>query len=596
MTNNGKSQTLRARLNLLGRRPGSDVENSGHVDEDDPLHPTTDTMRARRRESLLGYLSHNSGYIFFACVFVLFMRTGFLAGNNVHQTDVDIANSDLGVSLTPFSQSTPEHPITMLIDEAEAKHRQKLAGQSKTLKAAVAEYRRRYKRAPPKGFDQWWKFAQDNDVKFVDEYDGLVSDLAPFWELTGEELRRRALQVGELPSIDLVRIKDGTSSTLNINSAFKDAEAGARAAGFNTMLLKFVHTLPDMDFPINAKAEGRVLVPWEHRKYPNLTHQDSSDGVEAMLGGPFRADWGADGTVWDAWRRTCPPTSAARRVLSSMRNVFTPQRKNYLTPSTDEQPIESDFQFASTTSAQTLDFCAQPHEHYSQGHFFSDWRTLPALYPVFSPARATGFLDIKIPSHYYHGSTKRYTYGWDPVNLDQKDVDSMDMPWEEKEDKIFWRGATTGGGSHPPGFSLQYQRHRFLRMASDTSFTPRTVTFADPPSSKHYVSASVPTSQLNAGIMDTAFVKAVSPQSYPGGLAALRLAHRFGDSHRTTKSTTSMHTSPAHRALHSKPSTRRCFNYQTQTAAPSMVTGDSGGLLELGRNGRRLRGGRLIWK
>lgn len=26
-----------------------------------------------------------------------------------------------------------------------------------------------------------------------------------------------------------------------------------------------------MDFPINAMAEGRILVPWEHRKYPNLT-------------------------------------------------------------------------------------------------------------------------------------------------------------------------------------------------------------------------------------------------------------------------------------------------------------------------------------
>ena len=34
--------------------------------------------------------------------------------------------------------------------------------------------------------------------------------------------------------------------------------------------------LPDMDFPINSKAEGRVLVPWEHREYPNMTQQDSS--------------------------------------------------------------------------------------------------------------------------------------------------------------------------------------------------------------------------------------------------------------------------------------------------------------------------------
>jgi hypothetical protein len=31
-----------------------------------------------------------------------------------------------------------------------------------------------------------------------------------------------------------------------------------------------------MAFPINARSEGRVLVPWEHRKYYNLTEQDSS--------------------------------------------------------------------------------------------------------------------------------------------------------------------------------------------------------------------------------------------------------------------------------------------------------------------------------
>lgn len=31
-----------------------------------------------------------------------------------------------------------------------------------------------------------------------------------------------------------------------------------------------------MDFPINAKAEGRILVPWEHRTFPNISQQDSS--------------------------------------------------------------------------------------------------------------------------------------------------------------------------------------------------------------------------------------------------------------------------------------------------------------------------------
>lgn len=31
-----------------------------------------------------------------------------------------------------------------------------------------------------------------------------------------------------------------------------------------------------MDFPINGKAEGRILIPWEHKEYPELSVQDTS--------------------------------------------------------------------------------------------------------------------------------------------------------------------------------------------------------------------------------------------------------------------------------------------------------------------------------
>ena len=31
-----------------------------------------------------------------------------------------------------------------------------------------------------------------------------------------------------------------------------------------------------MDFPINGKAEGRILIPWEHKQYPELAVQDTS--------------------------------------------------------------------------------------------------------------------------------------------------------------------------------------------------------------------------------------------------------------------------------------------------------------------------------
>lgn len=44
-----------------------------------------------------------------------------------------------------------------------------------------------------------------------------------------------------------------------------------------------------MDFPINGKAEGRILIPWEHKKYPSLSVQDTSGELMFELeGGPRR--------------------------------------------------------------------------------------------------------------------------------------------------------------------------------------------------------------------------------------------------------------------------------------------------------------------
>jgi hypothetical protein len=48
------------------------------------------------------------------------------------------------------------HPIYELIEHAEAEWDKKLKRQSKSFHEAVAEYERRYHRAPPKGFDQWY--------------------------------------------------------------------------------------------------------------------------------------------------------------------------------------------------------------------------------------------------------------------------------------------------------------------------------------------------------------------------------------------------------------------------------------------------------
>lgn len=51
--------------------------------------------------------------------------------------------------------------------------------------------------------------------------------------------------------------------------------------GHRTFLIVFFLgiKLPDMDFAINARSEGRVLVPWEYRNDTSITHQEEPFGV-----------------------------------------------------------------------------------------------------------------------------------------------------------------------------------------------------------------------------------------------------------------------------------------------------------------------------
>jgi hypothetical protein len=210
-------------------------------------------MRFPKPSTLFAFLRRNSGYIFLFCVVFIFMQVGFHSGRRYHAQ-----LEDMLVEKSPKDEWSPdkimsfvgndksvirEHPIPQLMQEAEEKYKKKLGGQSKTLKAAVIEYKRRYRRAPPKGFDRWWNFTQEHDVKMIDEYDSMIDDFKPFWSLSGEEIRRRAIQAGHLPSIDLVRIRNGSVTIENVNPDFKDTEISARARGFRSMLGKFLKTV-----------------------------------------------------------------------------------------------------------------------------------------------------------------------------------------------------------------------------------------------------------------------------------------------------------------------------------------------------------------
>src|SRR4051812_40579226 len=137
-----------------------------------------------------------------------------------------------------------------------------------------------------------------------------------------------------------------------------------------------------------------------------------------MLRAPYQPDWGEYGNVWDAFRLTCDPRASARRLFSSFRNTFLPQSYHSANVPDPVSPSSEDFNFVTSTAGTTTNFCHIPWARYTQGHFFSDWRTISALYPLFSPAKAAGFLDVRIPSHYYYNTSSEFTYGWDPKRVD----------------------------------------------------------------------------------------------------------------------------------------------------------------------------------
>lgn len=200
------------------------------------------------------------GFIFLASVVIVFMQGGLWSARR-QSVDSFPDDSLLAAShYLPFwSNARPaikEHPISKLMADAENSFREKLSRQSQTFEDAVREYERRYKRKPPRGFDNWWKFAQDNDVLMLDEYDNIHEDLAPFWEVSGEDLRSRAslvcqfnqtwsalvthgLKAGYLPHVDVVRVRDGKATAVNVMEGEESVDVSARAKGFLLMLKSF---------------------------------------------------------------------------------------------------------------------------------------------------------------------------------------------------------------------------------------------------------------------------------------------------------------------------------------------------------------------
>ncbi|KAJ5579929.1 uncharacterized protein N7459_005914 [Penicillium hispanicum] len=123
--------------------------------------------------------------------------------------------------------------------------------QSSTPEEAVAEYRRRYQRNPPSGFQQWVQFAQEHGSQVIDDFDQIDRDLEPYRTPEG----RRVLRTIKEQQVEYHRTKRITITNGSMSSTWGymyDSE-------WRRLVDPFLHHLPDSLFFLSTIDEPRIL-------------------------------------------------------------------------------------------------------------------------------------------------------------------------------------------------------------------------------------------------------------------------------------------------------------------------------------------------
>ena len=359
--------------------------------------------------------------------------------------------------------SPSSHPIWQLVKDAEQEFEKKLEGQSKSLEEAVVEYKRRYGIPPPPNFDKWYDFAKAKGVQLIDEYDSIHQSLTPFWGLKPSTIRGRAREALGFGDNNLL-------GALIRKGEVKKIDGGGEWQQKATlgMMKGFIKYLPDMDLCFNIHDEPRVVVPYDDLSRLVATGKDvkmpAANAVERPRnswspkpadmsdGGRFedvkttRFNVFAHQATWTHSRMSCPPDSPARALEDG------PKQDNFDSYATGELG----FVFNQTAFS---DICQSPSFSETFGFFDrpNAFNIVHDLFPIFSQSKISSYSDILYPSPWYW-------WGKVPYN------ETADMPWIEKEDKIYWRGSTTGGFSRHGGWRRQHRQRVVQKVnAGDTA-------------------------------------------------------------------------------------------------------------------------------
>ena len=428
--------------------------------------------------------------------------------------------------LFPWNLAVDSHPIDLLVRNAN-KQSQAWATQalaSKTLAEAAAEYRRRYLRVPPPGFDLWYNFAVARSSVVIDDYDSMNEDLLPFWDLEPVEIRARTREVLSNPwnEVAEVTIRDGNASLgENFVPTHRWMEDGILA-----MLKKFVHMLPDMDLAFNIHDEPRVAIPHEHLQKlrisganPGMLEEKPSNyfskdrellwrnanatiaGIYSRVGSVNRhrkapllfedhSFRGGTNSFYRYGSVACPPNSAARQTY-----IWDPHTHCTTCASPHSQGL---FLSNWTLSASP---CHQPDLANLHGFYLSpsSLKNTHDLLPVFSQSKPHGYADILYPSPWNYIDKVLYNA-----------TTAQDPPFAQKENTLLWRGATSEGVSRYGNWKGM-ARQRLVHLANNHTF-PTTMLLPHPSIPRKYSYQTISASDFSALNLshDIAFVDEIT--------------------------------------------------------------------------------------
>ncbi|KAF2118858.1 hypothetical protein BDV96DRAFT_684496 [Lophiotrema nucula] len=309
--------------------------------------------------------------------------------------------------------SSSGHPIEDLIVKAQIDFAQFIDSQSKTMHQASEEYRRRYLRDPPPGFEKWFAYAKSHDSIFIDEFDMINDDLKPFWNVSPKTLLESIDHVTQIQNDKFALRKRGFT-----NGEYHGQGGGWIVDDLGGLLQDVAKDLPNVEFAFDMVDEPREII---------------SQGL-LKAGGFSKPEFTSanHNSIWEQVIQPCQ-NSAHEASKSTVYDHGIPFVQDW---------------------SDTKDVCLHPEFEFMHGFFGSPETCIltSAPVPILSQGAPSTFADLMYPSPWYTAKYAQKVYNEDD-----------DPPWEQKANNLYWAGRSTG--SHSRNGSWNYShRQRFVKL------------------------------------------------------------------------------------------------------------------------------------